>query len=86
MASDLKELSKKVREQTVLCEELAGLAAGRRVYTQQPNSDVYFLAEKPQMLSKCRKTLDDLKQQEKKQEAALASSTAEDSHKRRSFH
>ncbi|XP_063792795.1 ASNSD1 upstream open reading frame protein [Pseudophryne corroboree] len=56
-----EEFSAQYREQTVLLDELSNLKNDRRVYKQQRNSNIYFLADKSKTLSECKKTLDDMK-------------------------
>uniref|UniRef100_A0A671T8A9 Uncharacterized protein n=1 Tax=Sinocyclocheilus anshuiensis TaxID=1608454 RepID=A0A671T8A9_9TELE len=41
-----EELNKKITEQKIVVEELSNLKKNRRVYTQQPNSNIFFLADK----------------------------------------
>uniref|UniRef100_A0A3B3SB06 Uncharacterized protein n=2 Tax=Paramormyrops kingsleyae TaxID=1676925 RepID=A0A3B3SB06_9TELE len=61
---DLKdELNKKIKEQKVVVDELCNLKKNRRVYVQQPNSNIFFLADKAETLSTCRKTLDNMKKE-----------------------
>uniref|UniRef100_A0AAV2K4G8 Uncharacterized protein n=1 Tax=Knipowitschia caucasica TaxID=637954 RepID=A0AAV2K4G8_KNICA len=56
-----EEMNKKIREQKILVDELSNLKKGRRVYTQQRNSNIFFLADKGQTLSSCKKEMDVMK-------------------------
>ncbi|XP_062390573.1 ASNSD1 upstream open reading frame protein-like [Sardina pilchardus] len=58
-----EELSKQIREQKILVDELSNLKKNRRVYLQQPNSNIFFLADRGQKLSTSKKDLDNLKKQ-----------------------
>ncbi|KAL4617987.1 putative LOC110631416 [Arapaima gigas] len=58
-----EELNKKIKEQKVLVDELCNLKKNRRVYIQQPNSNIFFLADKTETLSSCKKTLDNMKKE-----------------------
>ncbi|XP_051565287.1 ASNSD1 upstream open reading frame protein-like [Myxocyprinus asiaticus] len=53
-----EELNEKIKEQKILVDELSNLKKNRRVYTQQPNSNIFFLADKKETLSSCKKDLD----------------------------
>ncbi|XP_044160197.1 ASNSD1 upstream open reading frame protein-like isoform X9 [Bufo gargarizans] len=44
------EFIAKFKEQKVIIEELSNLKKDRRVYRQQPNSNVYFLTEQSRAL------------------------------------
>ncbi|XP_069471738.1 ASNSD1 upstream open reading frame protein-like isoform X3 [Ambystoma mexicanum] len=66
-----EDLDSKIREQTVLIDELSNLKPNRKVYTQQPNSNIFFLADRTAALSECKKTLDDLKVESEHQEKAV---------------
>ncbi|XP_063070046.1 ASNSD1 upstream open reading frame protein-like [Engraulis encrasicolus] len=57
------ELSKKIREQKILVDELSNLKKNRSVYLQQPNSNIFFLADRAQTMSACKKDLDNLKKE-----------------------
>uniref|UniRef100_A0A3P8YCE1 Asparagine synthetase domain-containing protein 1 n=1 Tax=Esox lucius TaxID=8010 RepID=A0A3P8YCE1_ESOLU len=48
------ELNKKIKEQKVVVDELSNLKKSRRVYVQQPNSNIFFLADRGQTLSSCK--------------------------------
>ncbi|XP_036401614.1 ASNSD1 upstream open reading frame protein-like [Megalops cyprinoides] len=56
-----EELNKKIKEQKVVVDELSNLKKNRRVYLQQPNSNIFFLADKGETLSTCKKALDSMK-------------------------
>ncbi|XP_044160190.1 uncharacterized protein LOC122945246 isoform X2 [Bufo gargarizans] len=56
------EFIAKFKEQKVIIEELSNLKKDRRVYRQQPNSNVYFLTEQSRALGECKKSFDDLLQ------------------------
>ncbi|XP_031439519.1 ASNSD1 upstream open reading frame protein [Clupea harengus] len=56
-----EELSKKIKEQKILVDELSNLKKNRRVYLQQPNSNIFFLTDRGQTLSTSKKELDNLK-------------------------
>ncbi|KAG8442006.1 hypothetical protein GDO86_010975 [Hymenochirus boettgeri] len=56
-----EEFITKFREQTVVVDELSNLRKDRKVYRQQPNSHLFFLTERAQTFSECKKTLDDMK-------------------------
>ncbi|XP_076119424.1 ASDURF protein [Alosa pseudoharengus] len=58
-----EELSKQIKEQNILVDELSNLKKNRRVYLQQPNSNIFFLTDREQMLSTCKKDLDNLKKE-----------------------
>uniref|UniRef100_A0A672QU93 Uncharacterized protein n=1 Tax=Sinocyclocheilus grahami TaxID=75366 RepID=A0A672QU93_SINGR len=49
-----EELDMKIKEQKIVVDELSNLKKNRRVYTQQPNSDIFFLADKGETLSACK--------------------------------
>ncbi|KAL6101325.1 uncharacterized protein ACO6RY_08274 [Pungitius sinensis] len=54
-ASALKEeLNKKIKEQKVVVDELSNLKKNRKVYTQQRNSSIFFLADRGQTLGSCK--------------------------------
>lgn len=50
-----EEFYTKFREQKVVVEELSSLRKDRKVYRQQPNSNIFFLADKTKTLSECKK-------------------------------
>ncbi|XP_067327035.1 asparagine synthetase domain-containing protein 1 isoform X5 [Anolis sagrei] len=58
---DKEELSRKIKEQKVIVDELSNLKKNRKVYRQQQNSNIFFLADRTQTLSECKNTLDELK-------------------------
>ncbi|KAI7808787.1 hypothetical protein IRJ41_014079 [Triplophysa rosa] len=53
-----EELNNKIKEQKIVIDELSNLKKNRIVYTQQPNSNIFFLADKGETLSSCKKELD----------------------------
>ncbi|XP_074451642.1 ASDURF protein [Larus michahellis] len=56
-----EELSRRIKEQKVVVDELSNLKKNRKVYRQQPNSNIFFLVDRTEMLSQCKNTLDELK-------------------------
>ncbi|MEJ1271134.1 asparagine synthetase domain containing 1 [Cricetulus griseus] len=56
-------LNSKIKEQKILVDELSNLKKNRKVYKQQQNSSVFFLADGTEMFSKSKKTLDELRKQ-----------------------
>ncbi|KAK9969118.1 hypothetical protein ABG768_027318 [Culter alburnus] len=58
-----EELNKKIKEQKILVDELSNLRKNRRVYTQQPNSNIFFLADRGETLSSCKKDLDNMRKE-----------------------
>ncbi|XP_076858465.1 ASDURF protein [Brachyhypopomus gauderio] len=58
-----EELNKKIKEQKVLIDELSNLKKNRRVYIQQPNSNIFFLTDKGNTLSSCKRDLDTMKKE-----------------------
>ncbi|KAL9848401.1 ASDURF protein isoform 2-T2 [Geothlypis trichas] len=56
-----RSLSPGIKEQKVVVDELSNLKKNRKVYKQQPNSNIFFLADRTEMLSQCKNTLDELK-------------------------
>uniref|UniRef100_A0A8D0HFD2 Uncharacterized protein n=1 Tax=Sphenodon punctatus TaxID=8508 RepID=A0A8D0HFD2_SPHPU len=57
---DKEELNRKIKEQKVIVDELSNLKKNRKVYRQQPNSNIFFLADRTQTLSECKNILDEL--------------------------
>ncbi|XP_029461861.1 ASNSD1 upstream open reading frame protein-like isoform X2 [Rhinatrema bivittatum] len=49
-----EELNTKIKEQTIAIDELTNLKKTRKVYTQQPNSSIFFLADRTETLSQCK--------------------------------
>ncbi|KAF4799582.1 Asparagine synthetase domain-containing protein 1 [Turdus rufiventris] len=49
-----EELSRRIKEQKVVVDELSNLKKNRKVYKQQPNSNIFFLADRTEMLSQCK--------------------------------
>uniref|UniRef100_A0A672QUJ8 Uncharacterized protein n=1 Tax=Sinocyclocheilus grahami TaxID=75366 RepID=A0A672QUJ8_SINGR len=58
-----EELDMKIKEQKIVVDELSNLKKNRRVYTQQPNSDIFFLADKGETLSACKEDLDNMRKE-----------------------
>ncbi|XP_067300441.1 ASNSD1 upstream open reading frame protein-like [Pseudorasbora parva] len=58
-----EQLNKKIKEQKILVDELSNLKKNRRVYTQQPNSNIFFLTDKGETLSSCKKDLDNMRKE-----------------------
>ncbi|GCC32386.1 hypothetical protein chiPu_0010847 [Chiloscyllium punctatum] len=58
-----EELSKQIQEQSVVIDELSNLKKNRRVYKQQPNSNIFFLADQTQTLNECKCALDEMKKE-----------------------
>lgn len=56
-----EELNKKIKEQKVVVDELSNLKKNRKVYIQQRNSNIFFLADRSQTLGSSKKELDNLK-------------------------
>ncbi|XP_051814520.1 ASNSD1 upstream open reading frame protein-like [Acanthochromis polyacanthus] len=56
-----EELNKKIKEQKVVVDELSNLKKNRKVYIQQRNSNIFFLADRAQTLGSCKKELDNMK-------------------------
>lgn len=62
--SEIKEeLNRKIKEQKVVVDELCNLKKNRKVYVQQRNSHIYFLADRSQTLTSCKKELDSMKKE-----------------------
>ncbi|XP_005889597.2 ASNSD1 upstream open reading frame protein [Bos mutus] len=58
-----EELSSKIKEQKVVVDELSNLKKNRKVYRQQQNSNIFFLADRTEMLSESKNTLDELRKE-----------------------
>ncbi|XP_072197264.1 ASNSD1 upstream open reading frame protein [Excalfactoria chinensis] len=58
-----EELSRRIKEQKVVVDELSNLKKNRKVYKQQPNSNIFFLVDRTETLSQCKNTLDQLKKE-----------------------
>lgn len=58
-----EELNKKIKEQKVVVDELSNLKKNRKVYIQQRNSNIFFLADRSQTLSSSKKELDNMKKE-----------------------
>ncbi|XP_070694749.1 ASNSD1 upstream open reading frame protein [Pempheris klunzingeri] len=62
--SDLKEeLNTKVKEQKIVVDELSNLKKNRKVYTQQRNSNIFFLADRSLVLSSHKQELESMKRE-----------------------
>lgn len=57
------DLNKKIKEQKVVVDELSNLKKNRRVYVQQRNSNIFFLADRSQTLGSSKKDLDQMKKE-----------------------
>lgn len=58
-----EDLSYKIKEQKVVVDELSNLKKNRKVYRQQQNSNIFFLADRTEMLSESKNILDELKKE-----------------------
>ncbi|MED6235631.1 hypothetical protein AMECASPLE_023043 [Ameca splendens] len=58
-----EEMNRKVKEQKIIVDELSNLKKNKKVYIQQRNSNIFFLADRNQTLSSCRKDLDYMKKE-----------------------
>uniref|UniRef100_A0A8C0GXH0 Uncharacterized protein n=1 Tax=Chelonoidis abingdonii TaxID=106734 RepID=A0A8C0GXH0_CHEAB len=43
-----------IKEQKVVVDELSNLKKNRKVYKQQPNSNIFFLVDRTETLSECK--------------------------------
>lgn len=62
-ASRREALSKQIKEQIVLIDELTNLKTNREVYKRQRNSNILFVANRSQTLSECKCSLDEMKKE-----------------------
>uniref|UniRef100_A0A8C7AAB0 ASNSD1 upstream open reading frame n=1 Tax=Neovison vison TaxID=452646 RepID=A0A8C7AAB0_NEOVI len=66
-SSPLSHLSKfkrpSIKEQKIVVDELSNLKKNRKVYRQQQNSNIFFLADRTEMLSESKNILDELKKE-----------------------
>ncbi|XP_023416879.1 ASNSD1 upstream open reading frame protein [Cavia porcellus] len=62
-AAHKEELSGKIKEQKIVVDELSNLKKNRKVYRQQQNSNIFFLADRTEMLSESKNVLDELKKE-----------------------
>ncbi|XP_062944616.1 ASNSD1 upstream open reading frame protein [Cynocephalus volans] len=60
---DKESLSSKIKEQKIVVDELSNLKKNRKVYRQQQNSNIFFLADRTEMLSESKNILDELKKE-----------------------
>ncbi|XP_023398554.1 ASNSD1 upstream open reading frame protein [Loxodonta africana] len=58
-----EELNSKIKEQKIVVDELSNLKKNRKVYKQQQNSNIFFLADRTEMLSESKNILDELKKE-----------------------
>lgn len=58
-----EDLSNKIKEQKVVVEELSNLKKNRKVYRQQPNSNIFFLGDRAEIFSESKNVLDNLRKQ-----------------------
>ncbi|XP_058911260.1 ASNSD1 upstream open reading frame protein [Kogia breviceps] len=58
-----EDLSSKIKEQKIVVDELSNLKKNRKVYRQQQNSDIFFLADRTEMLSESKNILDELRKE-----------------------
>ncbi|XP_042283044.1 ASNSD1 upstream open reading frame protein-like [Thunnus thynnus] len=58
-----EEMNRKIKEQKVVVDELSNLKKNRKVYIQQRNSNIFFLADRGQTLGSCKKELDNMKKE-----------------------
>lgn len=58
-----EEMDQKIKEQKVAVDELSKLKKNRKVYVQQRNSNVFFLADRAQTLASCKQDLDNMKKE-----------------------
>ncbi|XP_033762535.1 ASNSD1 upstream open reading frame protein-like [Pecten maximus] len=64
------QLQHQIKEKEVLQSELSTLKKEAKVYKQQQNSNVFFLANKDNVFSECKRTLDNLAKEYKDMESA----------------
>ncbi|CAD7685940.1 unnamed protein product [Nyctereutes procyonoides] len=57
------ELGNRIKEQKIVVDELSNLKKNRKVYRQQQNSNIFFLADRTEMLSESKNILDELKKE-----------------------
>ncbi|XP_060086020.1 ASNSD1 upstream open reading frame protein-like [Ylistrum balloti] len=72
------QLQHQIREKEVLNSELSTLKKNAKVYKQQQNSNVFFLANRDTVFSECKRTLDSLVQEYKEMESAAPSEDQEE--------
>uniref|UniRef100_A0A8D1H437 ASNSD1 upstream reading frame n=1 Tax=Sus scrofa TaxID=9823 RepID=A0A8D1H437_PIG len=58
-----EDLSRKIKEQKIIVDELSNLKKNRKVYRQQQNSNIFFLADRTEMLSESKNILDELRKE-----------------------
>ncbi|EPQ07819.1 hypothetical protein D623_10008797 [Myotis brandtii] len=52
-----------IKEQKIVVDELSNLKKNRTVYRQQQNSNIFFLADRTELLSESKNILDELKKE-----------------------
>ncbi|XP_045875325.1 ASNSD1 upstream open reading frame protein [Meles meles] len=57
------DLGSRIKEQKIVVDELSNLKKNRKVYRQQQNSNIFFLADRTEMLSESKNILDELKKE-----------------------
>ncbi|CAH6791600.1 Gm50478 [Phodopus roborovskii] len=62
-AAHTEALSSKIKEQKILVDELSNLKKNRKVYRQQQNSNIFFLADRTKMFSESKNALDKLRKE-----------------------
>ncbi|XP_023617909.1 ASNSD1 upstream open reading frame protein [Myotis lucifugus] len=58
-----EDLSSRIKEQKIVVDELSNLKKNRTVYRQQQNSNIFFLADRTELLSESKNILDELKKE-----------------------
>ncbi|XP_023363396.1 ASNSD1 upstream open reading frame protein [Otolemur garnettii] len=58
-----EDLCSRIKEQKIVVDELSNLKKNRKVYKQQQNSNIFFLADRTEMLSQSKNLLDELKKE-----------------------
>ncbi|KAF6112773.1 ASNSD1 upstream reading frame protein [Phyllostomus discolor] len=58
-----EDLGSKIKEQKIVVDELSNLKKNRKVYKQQQNSNIFFLADRTEMLSESKNILDELRKE-----------------------
>ncbi|XP_051009733.1 ASNSD1 upstream open reading frame protein [Acomys russatus] len=62
-AAQTVALNNKIKEQKIIVDELSNLKKNRKVYKQQQNSNIFFLADRTKMFSESKNTLDELRKE-----------------------
>lgn len=63
-------LPERIKEQKIVVDELSNLKKNRKVYRQQQNSNIFFLADRTEMLSESKNVLDELRKEYQEMENA----------------